>query len=98
MLVLSRKQNQRLVIGGKIVIHILGITPTKVRLGIEAPPSVPVARQELLGDPPWCRPEEHSQRLCQGVYLEEVISEEQMTICKLCSCCHMELFVKPGSS
>lgn len=94
MLVLSRKKGERVVIGGIIVLHILQITPTKVRVGIDAPSNVSVARHELLGDPPWCQPDEVRQRLCQGVYLDQAISEEQISLCKICSCCQPEMLVE----
>ena len=47
MLVLSRKRNEQIVIGEKIVITIVEIRGDKVRLGIEAPAEVPVHRQEV---------------------------------------------------
>lgn len=49
MLVLSRKQNQRLVIDGNIVITIVQISGSSVRIGIEAPADVGIRREELLG-------------------------------------------------
>jgi carbon storage regulator len=47
MLVLSRKSGQRIVIGDEIVITILKVRGNYVRVGIEAPPSVPIRRDEL---------------------------------------------------
>ena len=47
MLVLSRKQNQSLVIGDNIVITILSIDRDQIRLGIEAPRDITIMRQEL---------------------------------------------------
>ena len=47
MLVLSRKENESIVIDGKIVVTILEIAGSKIRLGIEAPKDVPVLRTEL---------------------------------------------------
>jgi carbon storage regulator len=53
MLILSRKLNESLVIGGKgsskqmIIITVLGIEKDKVKLGIAAPREVVVLRQEL---------------------------------------------------
>ena len=47
MLVLSRKQNQSLVIGDNIVITILSIDRDQIRLGIEAPRDISIMRQEL---------------------------------------------------
>ena len=48
MLVLSRKRDERIVIGDNIVITVVEVRGDKVRLGIEAPIEVPVHRQEVL--------------------------------------------------
>jgi len=48
MLVLSRKRDERIVIGDNIVITVVEVRGDKVRLGIEAPTDVPVHRQEVL--------------------------------------------------
>lgn len=48
MLVLSRKLGERIVIDGNIVLTVVKIDRNQVRLGIEAPPEVPVFREELL--------------------------------------------------
>jgi carbon storage regulator len=47
MLVLSRMKDERIVIGDKITITIVDIRGDRVRLGVEAPPDVPVHRQEV---------------------------------------------------
>ena len=47
MLVLTRKSNQSIVIGDDIEISVLGVTGDKVRIGIEAPRSIPVFRKEV---------------------------------------------------
>ena len=47
MLVLSRKDNQRIWIGNSIVLTVVKIQGGSVRLGIEAPSSVKVLRDEL---------------------------------------------------
>ena len=48
MLVLSRKENEQIVIGDNIVITVVEIQRGgKVRLGITAPRDVPVHRQEV---------------------------------------------------
>ncbi|MFV1967092.1 MAG: carbon storage regulator CsrA [Pirellulaceae bacterium] len=47
MLVLSRKRNEQIVIGDDIVITIVEIRGDKVRLGIDAPCTVPVHRHEV---------------------------------------------------
>jgi len=49
MLVLTRSVNERLLIGenGEIVVKVLSVRGNQVRLGIEAPKSVPVHREEI---------------------------------------------------
>ena len=47
MLVLTRKSNQSIMIGDDIEISVLAIMGEKVRIGIEAPRSVPVFRTEV---------------------------------------------------
>ncbi len=48
MLVLSRKLNEQIVIGKDITITVVRITPTLVRLGIDAPDEVPLHRKEVF--------------------------------------------------
>lgn len=47
MLVLSRKESQRIRLGDSIVITIVKISGDKVRIGIDAPGDVLVLRDEL---------------------------------------------------
>ena len=47
MLVLSRKCEQSLLLGDDIIVTVLGIEGDRVKLGIEAPRSVSVLRQEV---------------------------------------------------
>ena len=47
MLVLSRKIGERIWIGDDISVTVVRITGGGVRLGIEAPPELPVVREEL---------------------------------------------------
>jgi carbon storage regulator len=48
MLVLSRKKNEVIVIGGNIRVKIVDIDRGKIRLGIDAPSDVRIWRKELL--------------------------------------------------
>jgi carbon storage regulator len=47
MLVLSRKQSERIRLGDSIVVTIVRVSGDKVRLGIEAPANIVVLRDEL---------------------------------------------------
>ncbi len=47
MLVLSRKKDEKIIIGDNIAIMIVDIQGDKVRLGIEAPREVSVHREEV---------------------------------------------------
>ncbi len=48
MLVLSRKVDEKIIIGDDIVLTVIGIEDNRVRIGIEAPREVEVWRSELL--------------------------------------------------
>ena len=47
MLVLSRKQNEEIIIGDNVCIKVVGVFGNKVRLGISAPAQVAIRRGEL---------------------------------------------------
>ena len=51
MLVLSRKKNESIHIGGDIVISVVEVLGDRVRIGITAPPDVPIVRNEIF--PAW---------------------------------------------
>jgi len=48
MLILSRKQGQSLIIDEDITVTILSIRNGQIRIGIDAPTTIPVLREELL--------------------------------------------------
>jgi carbon storage regulator len=48
MLVLARKESERILIGKSIVLTVVKVHGTVVRLGIEAPPEVDIFREELI--------------------------------------------------
>ncbi|MCG8583988.1 MAG: carbon storage regulator, partial [Pirellulales bacterium] len=50
MLVLSRKERQRIKLGESIVVTVVRVSGDRVRLGIEAPSDVVVLREELDDD------------------------------------------------
>ena len=47
MLVLSRRESERIKVGDSIVVTVVRVTGDKVRLGIEAPANMLVLREEL---------------------------------------------------
>ena len=47
MLVLTRKQGQRILIGEDIAITIVALGRGKVRIGVDAPKDVTIVREEL---------------------------------------------------
>jgi carbon storage regulator len=51
MLVLSRREQERIRLGDSIVVTIIRVSGERVRIGIEAPPDVPVLRDELPPHP-----------------------------------------------
>lgn len=48
MLVLSRKKNEVIVIGGNVKVMVVEVRGDTVRLGIEAPKEIPIHRQEVF--------------------------------------------------
>jgi carbon storage regulator len=52
MLVLSRRTSQQIMIGPEIRITVVRIDRNQVRLGIQAPPDLPILRYELVDTPP----------------------------------------------
>jgi len=51
MLVLSRKTQEKILIGDSITITVVDIRGDKVRLGIECPRDIPVWRNEIAPNP-----------------------------------------------
>jgi carbon storage regulator len=47
MLVLSRRESERIRLGDSIVVTVVQVAGERVRLGIEAPPEIRVLRDEL---------------------------------------------------
>ena len=54
MLVLSRKESEKIMLGDSIVLTIVRVSGDRVRLGIEAPSDMLILRKEL--DPSEARP------------------------------------------
>jgi len=51
MLVLSRKESERIKLGDSIVVTVVRVSGDKVRLGIDAPADMLVLREELQARP-----------------------------------------------
>ena len=47
MLVLSRKQNESIVVGNSVRITVVEVSASGVRLGFEAPPEISIYREEI---------------------------------------------------
>lgn len=47
MLVLKRKQNEKIRIGSDIVVNIISVSDHQVKIGIEAPDDVKILREEI---------------------------------------------------
>ena len=71
MLVLTRKGNQSIMIGDDIEISVLAIMGEKVRIGIEAPRSVPVFRKEVWVDIQRDRDDEAAE----GVAIDDALDQ-----------------------
>lgn len=52
MLVLTRRIGEEIIIAGNIHVSVLSIKGKNIRLGVTAPPTVPVIRMELLARAP----------------------------------------------
>ena len=65
MVVLSRKQNEAIIIGGKIRVVVAEISGDKVRLGVTADPEVSIHREEI------------NRNINQGGYFAELAEMNQ---------------------
>ena len=52
MLVLSRRESERIKLGESIIVTVVRVSGDRVRLGIEAPSDVVVLREEIAPDGP----------------------------------------------
>ena len=50
MLILPRKAEQGIVINGNVVLRVLAVDGERVKIGVEAPRSITVLREELLSE------------------------------------------------
>jgi carbon storage regulator len=65
MLVLSRKPGERILIGEGIAVTVVRIGPNTVRLGIDAPRTMNIVRDEL------CHPEEEAAKSTAKVVVQQ---------------------------
>jgi carbon storage regulator len=47
MLIITRRPGEKIMVGENVIVHVLEVVGNSVRLGIEAPRSVPVYREEI---------------------------------------------------
>ena len=47
MLILTRRIGEKIIIGDDVIISMVGLKGSQVRIGTEAPPEVPVYREEI---------------------------------------------------
>jgi carbon storage regulator len=47
MLIITRKAGEKIMVGDDIAVHVMEIVGNQVRIGIDAPKTVPVHREEI---------------------------------------------------
>jgi carbon storage regulator len=47
VLIITRRPGEKIMLGDEIVVHVMEIVGNSVRVGIEAPRSIPVYREEI---------------------------------------------------
>jgi carbon storage regulator len=47
MLIVTRRAGEKIMVGDDVVVHVMEIVGNTVRVGIEAPRSIPVYREEI---------------------------------------------------
>ena len=47
MLIITRKPGEKIMLGDDVVVHVMDIVGNSVRIGIQAPRSLPVYREEI---------------------------------------------------
>ncbi|GAC1322082.1 MAG: hypothetical protein NVSMB25_16750 [Thermoleophilaceae bacterium] len=62
MLIITRRAGERIMLGDDISIHVMEIVGNSVRVGVEAPRSVPVYREEI-----WAAVKEENRAAAEAV-------------------------------
>ncbi len=62
MLILTRRQGESIIVGDNVRITVISVKGNQVRIGVEAPRSVSVQRQEIVGKKDLA-PEEDSEKI-----------------------------------
>jgi carbon storage regulator len=47
MLIITRRAGERIMLGDDVVVHVMEVVGNSVRIGIDAPRSVPIYREEI---------------------------------------------------
>ncbi len=66
MLILNRKVDEAIVIDGGVVVRVLAVDDKRVKLGISAPRSIAVWREELRSEASGRIPQAHGQLAAPG--------------------------------
>jgi carbon storage regulator len=61
VLIITRRAGQKVMLGDDITVHVMEIVGNSVRIGIEAPKSLPVYREEI-----WAAVKEENQAAAQA--------------------------------
>lgn len=77
MLVLSRKESERIRVGDSIVVTVVRLTKDRVRLGIEAPNDVLVLRDELEKDGEETIPVKNREPLRRSIPVQTTIAAKR---------------------
>ena len=56
MLIITRRAGQKIMLGDDVTVHVMEIVGNSVRIGVDAPKSVPVYREEI-----WAAVKEENQ-------------------------------------
>ena len=74
MLILTRRVGETVMIGNDVTATVLGIRGNQVRIGINAPPNVPVHREEIYER---IKKEQEAGTKPQGVRTSELATEDE---------------------